>query len=129
MHDLVAKKTDREITESSFERLQRLHKLGILSERDLLARLEGMGLLQCDDTCRFSYPGIEMYFATSYIRRHIEQRKSWPPLEAWTQTSEEQRDFLPVLDFLRKLFRESSLLSNGIPFLCNRYLTEKHPHP
>ncbi len=88
-----------------------------------------MGLLQCDDTCRFSYAGIEMYFATSYIRRHIEQRKSWPPLEAWTQTSEEQRDFLPVLDFLRELFRGSSLLSNGIPFIWKRYLEGKDLYP
>jgi sulfatase modifying factor 1 len=129
MSDLVAKKTVGDTTESSLERLQRLYKLGISNARDLLTRLEVMGLLQRDDVCRFSDAGIEMYFAASYIRRHIDQRNSWPMLDAWTETSEKQREFLPVLDFLRELSRDSSVPSHCIPYMWKRYLERKDVDP
>ena len=129
MSDLVAKKTVGDSTESSFERLQEFYKLGISNARDLLTRLEVMGLLECNDVCRFNDAGIEMYFAASYIRRHIDQRNSWPVLVAWTETWEKQREFLPVLDFLRELSRDSSVPSRGIPFIWKRYLVGKDLYP
>ncbi len=131
MSDLVAKRTDREISESSLERLQRLYPGNISDARALLTRFEAMGLLQGGDVWRFNDAGIEMYFAASYIRRNITQRNSWPLVNAWTVTSERQRAFLPILDFVRELFSASpeSLLLKDLPFIWKRYLEGQELYP
>jgi NACHT domain-containing protein len=116
--DYLSGKKGPEISQESLAaRLNRIFRLDVRDEFDLLHKSEVAGILQrsIGPRWRFVHDTFEEYFVASYIVSYFYENERWPDLSRWIGDEDNERDFCEVLAFLLEMTEGSFDFRNQIP--------------
>jgi predicted NACHT family NTPase len=96
----------RGLKENLVKRLNRLYRLPIKNELELLDKLYSSGLLNNERRWRFAHDTFEEFFAASRLVSLIDQNNQWPALQEWYG---KEKDFFEIINFVVEM-AESKIL-------------------
>lgn len=91
---------DDGLKENLVKRLNRLFRLPVKSELELVDKLSSAGLLHSERRWRFAHDTFEEFFAASRLVSLVDQNNQWPTLKEWQG---KEGEFLEVIDFVAEM--------------------------
>jgi hypothetical protein len=110
------------------KRINKIYKLGVLDESDLLEKLESAGILYESRRWRFVHDTFEEYFSACYIVAYLIKNKAFPELSLWTYDETQIQSFVTVIEFVYEMIDDgmSKVVRNlKIPDLWKTILLQK----
>jgi hypothetical protein len=109
--------------ENLVKRLNRLYRLNIQNELDLLEKLSSAGILHSERRWRFAHDTFEEFFAAGRLLSLVDQTNRWPELKGW---EDKETDLFEVINFVAELGESQTLRTIaglGLPPLLKEHLS------